>query len=42
MTGRLDEAELSRAFESGPADYLVKPIPTSDLVAAINAHIGKH
>lgn len=42
MTGRLDEAELSRAFESGAADYLVKPILTNDLVAAINAHIGKH
>jgi len=42
MTGRPDETDLHRAYESGAADYLVKPIPTSDLVAAINAHIGKH
>ncbi len=42
MTGVPDEADLHRAYESGAAEYLVKPIPTSDLVAAINAHIGKH
>ena len=42
MTGRPDDADLCRAYESGAADYLVKPIPTSDLVAAINAQIGKH
>ena len=42
MTGMPDEACMSRAYESGAADFLVKPIPTSDLVAAINSQIGKH
>ena len=42
MTERLDERDLHRAYASGAADYLVKPIPTSDLVAAINTHIRKH
>ena len=41
MTGRPDDADLCRAYESGAADYLVKPVPTTELVAAINAQLGK-
>ena len=42
ITGQPDDADLLRAYDSGAVDYLVKPIPTSDLVAAINAQIAKH
>jgi CheY-like chemotaxis protein len=42
MTGMPDETDLRRAYGSGAADYLVKPIQTSDLVAAINTQIAKH
>ena len=41
ITGEPNEADARQAKECGVAEYLTKPIPVPDLLAAINTHIRK-
>jgi DNA-binding response OmpR family regulator len=41
VSGRTDEASVSRALEAGADDYLVKPFRPQELAARVDAHLRK-
>ena len=41
VSGRTDEASVSRALEAGADDYLVKPFRPQELAARMDAHLRK-
>ena len=41
VSGRTDEASVSRALEAGADDYLIKPFRPQELAARMDAHLRK-
>ena len=41
VSGRIDEATVSRALDAGADDYLTKPVRRTELIARVEAHLRK-